>query len=316
MRPDASAAAHVVLSVQDLTCSFGSIVAVSGLTFDVQAGELFGIVGPDGAGKTTTLRMLSGVLRPDAGDAVVLGESVARHAERVKPHIAYMAQRFGLYEDLTVAENIDFYADLYRVSRKDRADRLGRLYEFSSLGPFRDRLVGNLSGGMKQKASLCCALIHRPRLLLLDEPTFGVDPISRRDLWLILHEMSGEGMTIVLTTSYLDEAERCDRVALIDGGRLLSLGSPTELQQAFPRVLLEVPRAGRREQRQRLAQVIGVRTVLAFGESAHVTVDTDAAVEDVIARMAAAGFAAEGVHAIEPSLEDVFLDKVGAGHAH
>ncbi|HEX9108472.1 MAG TPA: ABC transporter ATP-binding protein, partial [Longimicrobiales bacterium] len=164
----------------------GAVEAVRGLSFEVRRAELFGIVGPDGAGKTTTLRMLAGVLQPSAGDALVGGVSIARQPERAKPHIAYMPQRFGLYEDLTVRENLDFYADLYRVPRSERAARLERLYHFSNLGEFEERLAGQLSGGMKQKLSLSCCLIHRPEVLLLDEPTFGVDPISRRDLWLIL----------------------------------------------------------------------------------------------------------------------------------
>ena len=300
------------IRIRDLARSFGSLPAVRGLTFDVEAGELFGIVGPDGAGKTTTLRMLAGVLPPHGGDAVLLGESVARQPERVKPHIAYMAQRFGLYEDLTVAENIDFYADLYHVPKRERAERLGRLYGFSGLGPFRDRLVGDLSGGMKQKASLCCALIHRPGILLLDEPTFGVDPISRRDLWLILHEMAGEGMTIVLTTSYLDEAERCDRVALLDSGRMLALGTPADLQRGFPGALLAVPDAGHRDVRERIAKLPGVRRVLPFGDTAHVTLAPDTTPDRVIDEIARAGIAARDAHLIDPSLEDVFLEVVGA----
>lgn len=213
-----------------LTRRFGETIAVGALSLEVKSGELFGIVGPDGAGKTTLLRMLAGVLPITSGAATVLCHDVGREPERVKHDVAYMAQRFGLYEDLTVRENIMFYADLYRVPRAERAKRLERLYAFSRLGEFEQRLAGKLSGGMKQKLSLCCALIHHPRVLLLDEPTFGVDPISRRDLWLILHEMVAEGVTIIVTTSYLDEAERCDRVALLHEGRLLALAAPEELQ--------------------------------------------------------------------------------------
>src|SRR5690606_13846908 len=228
------------VSLRDLGRRFGDTVAVDGLTFDVEAGGLFGIVGPDGAGKTTTLRMLAGVLRPSRGTAIVQGIDVARDPEGVKPHIAYMAQRFGLYEDLTVAENLAFYADLYRVPRSERPARLEHLYAFSGLGPFEDRLAGALSGGMKQKLSLSCSLVHRPEVLLLDEPTFGVDPISRRELWMILHEMVAEGVTILLTTSYLDEAERCDRVALLDEGRTLALDDPRTLQRSLDGTLWAV----------------------------------------------------------------------------
>ncbi|HSL85264.1 MAG TPA: ABC transporter ATP-binding protein, partial [Thermoanaerobaculia bacterium] len=200
------------------------------LSFEVEEGELFGLVGPDGAGKTTTLRMLAGVLRPSAGDATVAGVSMARQPERAKPRIAYMSQRFGLYADLTVSENLQFYADLYRVPRAERAERLERLFGFSGLGPFRDRLAGRLSGGMKQKLGLSCALVHRPEVLLLDEPTFGVDPVSRRELWLIVHGMVAEGVTDVVSNAYLDEAERFDRLALLHQGRLLALDTPRALQ--------------------------------------------------------------------------------------
>ena len=210
-----------LVSLRALTRDFGTSRAVASLTFDVAPGELFGIVGPDGAGKTTTLRMLSGVLRPTTGDATIAGVSILHAPEAVKPHIAYMSQRFGLYTDLTVRENIEFYADLFLVSKADRPTRLERLYGF---------LAGQLSGGMKQKLSLCCALIHHPEVLLLDEPTFGVDPISRRDLWLILHEMVADGMTVLLSTAYLDEAERCDRVAMLHRGHVIALDTPDSLR--------------------------------------------------------------------------------------
>ena len=226
--------AQAAIALRDLTRRFGAFTAVDRVTLDVAPGELFGLVGPDGAGKTTTLRMLAGVLRPSAGDALVGGVSVARNREGVKHHIGYMSQRFGLYTDLTVRENIDFSADLYEVPPGERAARLERLYHFSSLGPFEDRLAGQLSGGMKQKLGLCCALVHQPQILLLDEPTFGVDPISRRDLWLILHEMVAQGVTVLVSTAYMDEAERCDHVALLDKGRLLALDTPQALKAGVP----------------------------------------------------------------------------------
>src|SRR3989338_8630929 len=220
------------LSVRELTKHFGSVRAVQGLTFDVRAGELFGLVGPDGAGKTTTLRMLAGVLRPTEGDAILNGVSVAVNPEGVKSDIAYMSQRFGLYADLTVMENLRFYADLYQVDKAERPARLERLFQFSNLGPFKDRLAGKLSGGMKQRLGLSCALIHQPKILLLDEPTFGLDPISRRDLWLIVHGIVAKGDTVIVSTAYMDEAERFDRVALLHQGRLLALDAPERLQRS------------------------------------------------------------------------------------
>ena len=304
-----------LLRTRALRRVFGPVVAVEGLDLDVAPGELFGIVGPDGAGKTTTLRMLAGVLPPSAGDAWILGESIAADPERAKPHTAYMPQRFGLYEDLTVAENLAFYADLYRVPKADRPDRLERLYRFSRLDEFKDRLAGNLSGGMKQKLALSCALIHQPRLLLLDEPTFGVDPISRRDLWLILHEMVDEGVTVVVSTSYLDEAERCDRVALLSEGRLLALDTPAGLVGRGPARMVELRTSDPRRDRDILRTVDGVAGALLFGDRIHVTLRDDASWDDVAPRLEGAGVEALEARRVEPSLEDVFLALVEPGAA-
>jgi ABC-2 type transport system ATP-binding protein len=295
------------VSIRELSRRFGDVVAVDGLSLDVKEGELFGIVGPDGAGKTTTLRMLAGVLSPSSGDALVFGTSVATDPEGVKPNLAYMAQRFGLYEDLTVRENIQFYADLFQVPRAERATRLERLYHFSNLGPFEDRLAGNLSGGMKQKLALSCSLIHTPRLLLLDEPTFGVDPISRRDLWLILHEMVAEGVTIVVSTSYLDEAERCDRVALLQEGRVMALDSPAALQARLKGELLVVRTSDARQAREHLRTLTGVRRASLFGETVHVLLEAGSDA-DVRAALEDAGIVVNAVERGEPSLEDLFID--------
>lgn len=300
-----------LIALNGLTRHFGELAAVDRLTFEVGRGELFGIVGPDGAGKTTTLRMLAGVLPPTAGDALVRGISVAREPERIKPHIAYMAQRFGFYEDLTVRENLDFYADLYRVPRRVRPARLERLYHFSRLGEFRDRLAGNLSGGMKQKLALSCALIHHPELLLLDEPTFGVDPISRRDLWLILHELVAEGTTIVVTTSYLDEAERCDRVALLDHGRILALDAPARLQAGIAGRVMAVRAPDPVRARDLLRAVPGVRRAALFGEEVHVVLEEGGAAGELTHALEGAGLGASALEVVEPSLEDFFIDLVG-----
>jgi ABC-2 type transport system ATP-binding protein len=300
------------VEVDQLHRSFGTLTAVADISFTVRRGEMFGIVGPDGAGKTTILRMLAGVLPPTSGDARLNGISVARDPEGVKQDTAYMAQRFGLYEDLTVRENIEFYADLYRVPRELRPARLDRLYAFSQLGPFRDRLVGQLSGGMKQKASLSCALIHQPRVLLLDEPTFGVDPISRRDLWLILFEMVAQGVTIVVSTSYLDEAERCDRVAMLYNGSVLALDTPAALVESYPETLFTAPVGGDRSIRDRLRDVAGIHNAWLFGDDVHFAVGRDHPALDADA-LAAAGVGPAGVRRIEPSLEDVFLALTSAG---
>jgi ABC-2 type transport system ATP-binding protein len=305
------------VSVRGLTRRFGALVAVDGLSFEVPKGTLFGLVGPDGAGKTTTLRMLAGVLRPSAGDAEILGVSVVRDPEEVKRHAAYMAQRFGLYTDLTVRENIEFYADLYQVPKAERPARIERLYHFSSLGPFADRPAGKLSGGMKQKLSLCAALIHHPEVLFLDEPTFGVDPISRRDLWLILHEMVASGVTVVVSTAYMDEAERCDRIALLDKGRVLALDTPEALQAGLPVKIVALRTAEPRRAAALLAAVPVVQRAALFGDVVHVSLvnaERDGPVAD--AALAAAGIAVLDRHEIVPGLEDVFIHRVaGTGAA-
>ena len=298
------------LVLRSLSRSFGDVAAVRGLDLTVRRGELFGIVGPDGAGKTTTLRMLAGVLPPSSGDAEVLGVSVATDPEAVKPHIAYMSQRFGLYTDLTVRENIDFYADLYRVPKAERPARIQRLYEFSNLGEFEQRLAGKLSGGMKQKLGLCCSLVHHPAVLLLDEPTFGVDPISRRDLWLILHQMIAEGMTIVISTSYLDEAERCDRIALLHEGSVLALDRPATLQQSLPGIMLSLRARDPRKARETLRSVPGIQRATLFGDALHVLVTDESASQRAAAAISETGNQIFDVEKVSPSLEDVFIELV------
>ena len=299
------------ISLRGLTRRFGDVAAVDGLTFDVAPGELFGLVGPDGAGKTTTLRMLAGVLRPTGGDALMGGVSVARDPEGVKHRIAYMSQRFGLYTDLTVRENIDFYADLYQVPDAERPARLERLYRFSNLGTFEHRLAGQLSGGMKQKLGLCCALVHQPQILLLDEPTFGVDPISRRDLWLILHEMVAQGVTVLVSTAYLDEAERCDHVALLNQGRVIALDRPAALQEGLPGEMLAVRATDERRALALLRSAPGVQRAALFGDTIHVTLGARERDWPGARRaLEQGGVELLDTHEIEPSLEDVFMERV------
>ena len=289
-----------------LTRRFGELTAVDRLGFEVRPGELFGLVGPDGAGKTTTLRMLAGVLRPSEGDALLDGISVVREPERVKHRIAYMSQRFGLYADLTVLENLEFYADLYRVPRSERPARLERLFRFSNLGPFKDRLAGKLSGGMKQKLGLSCALVHQPRILLLDEPTFGVDPVSRRELWLIVHEMVAEGVTAVVSTAYMDEAERFDRLALLHHGRLLAVDTPEALQKGFGEEIVEIQVERAREAREHLKDM---GRVAVFGDRLHLSVGAGA-IPEITRVLQEAGFEVTSARPILPSLEDVFIGMI------
>lgn len=291
-----------------LTRQFGAVRAVDDLTFEVAQGEIFGLVGPDGAGKTTTMRLLTGVMEPTGGEAWVMGKHVVREAEAVKDDIGYMSQRFGLYPDLTVEENIHFYADLYGVPTRGREQKLHELLSFSNLTPFKKRQAGRLSGGMKQKLGLACALIHTPKVLFLDEPTNGVDPVSRRDFWRILYHLLKDGVTIFVSTAYLDEAERCHRVALLHQGRLLACDTPDRVKALMRGTILEV-RVGRARaaavllKRRMKAESIGL-----FGDRIHVvTMDQIQTAQKVSAVLQSEGFVLQGLRPIEPSLEDVFV---------
>lgn len=221
-----------IILAHDLTRRFGDLTAVDHLNLAIAAGEIFGLVGPDGAGKTTTLRMLCGLVNPSEGSASIAGHDVVRESQAVKDRIGYMAQKFGLYLDLSVQENMDFYADLFGIIGKERAELAAQLLHMTRMEPFRKRQAGQLSGGMKQKLALMCTLLHRPQILFLDEPTNGVDPVSRRDFWAILYQLLKEGITILMTTAYLDEAERCNRVGLMHRGKLIRCDTPEALKTA------------------------------------------------------------------------------------
>jgi ABC-2 type transport system ATP-binding protein len=291
-----------------LTKAFGEVRAVDGLDLAVRRGERFGLIGPDGAGKTTTMRMLAGVMAASGGEAQVLGHDVVNDPESVKDDIAYMSQRFGLYEDLTVQENIDFYADLYLVDAVEKKERFGRLMEFSRLSPFIGRLAGNLSGGMKQKLGLACALIHTPKLLLLDEPTNGVDPVSRREFWKILYELLREGVTIFVSTPYMDEADRCHRVGIMDGGKLLIADTPMGIRERMRLSVIEIfCDEGRRAQKV-LERVRGVKNVVFFGDKLHVSVGGEVDDKTVSGALDENSISYRSVRSIVPSLEDIFFE--------
>ena len=298
---------------QALTRRFGELVALDQLTLSVEEGEIFGLVGPDGAGKTTTMRLLTGILEPSSGEAWVDGLHAARDAEAIKDRIGYMAQRFGLYPDLTVLENINFYADLYEVPRSGRNERVERLLAFSNLTPFKRRLAGNLSGGMKQKLGLACALIHTPRVLFLDEPTNGVDPVSRRDFWRILYQLQQERVTIFVSTAYLDEAERCNRIGLLHQGKLLACDTVDGVKDLLKGALLEV-RCDTPRQASVLLRAAGLGNVALFGDRIHVLVeDVDQGRVAVEAALRTAGIPCQDIQVIEPTLEDVFTSAIPGG---
>jgi ABC-2 type transport system ATP-binding protein len=287
-----------VISIQNLTRKFGDVTAVDKLTLAVEQGEIFGLVGPDGAGKTTAIRLMLGILSADSGTRSVTSST------------GYVSQRFSLYTELTVAENLALFADLYSVPQQELAPRVSRLMQFSRLEPFRDRLARNLSGGMKQKLALSCALIHTPKLLFLDEPTTGVDPLSRRDLWRLLFDLWQEGVTIVVSTPYMDEAERCSRVAFLSHGKLLASGAPDELRAQFRGVIFEVLVDDRFHARDLLAALPYVQDVNVFGEGLHVAVAAGAAAgaeSSLRALFEARQKTVRSIRRIDPSMEDVFF---------
>ncbi|WP_005032122.1 ABC transporter ATP-binding protein [Holophaga foetida] len=298
------------IRVEGLGRRFGEVVALDELSLRVAPGEIFGLVGPDGAGKTTTMRLLTGILNPTGGDAWVDGLHIVREADALKDRIGYMAQRFGLYPDLTVQENMDFYGDLYGVPRKGRESEMERLLAFSNLTPFRRRRAGNLSGGMKQKLGLACALIHTPKVLFLDEPTNGVDPVSRRDFWRILYQLQKEGVTIFVSTAYLDEAERCNRVALLHKGKLLALDTVEGVKGLLKGTLLEL-RSDRPREAARLLREARVGSVALFGDRVHILVaEGEAGQASIEATLKGSGMEVLGLKVIEPDLEDVFTSAI------
>jgi ABC-2 type transport system ATP-binding protein len=300
----------------ELTRSFPGVTAVNHLSFQVSAGEIFGLVGPDGAGKTTTMRMLAGVLKPDSGSAVVAGFDMTRDPEAAKHYLSYMPQRFGLYEDLTVDENIRFYADIFGVSRKQKEERAPRLLQAAGMAEFRSRLAGKLSGGMKQKLGLVCALIHTPKVILLDEPTNGVDPVSRRDFWGILYSLLGEGVAILTTTAYLDEAERCHRVALLHQGRLLFCDTPAKLKANLPGAVVAVVGPEPRRLRDALQHADGVRNLVLVGDGVHLFVDDGRKrVPELQALLRSQSVPVETLEQVTPTIEDLFVSAVESGTA-
>jgi ABC-2 type transport system ATP-binding protein len=292
----------VIISATNLTRRFGPVTAVDHLTLEVKAGEIFCLVGPDGAGKTTTMRLLCGLMNPTEGSATVAGQDVAKNVDAVKDQIGYMAQKFGLYSDLTVGENMAFYADLFGILGEERKQLSERLLRMTRMAPFVNRPAGKLSGGMKQKLALMCTLLHKPRVLFLDEPTNGVDPVSRRDFWAILYTLVQDGLTVFVTTAYLDEAERANRVGFMHQGRMIQCAPPSELKSHLPETCYRVTSLDHRATRIALEHQPGVLTVQPMGMDSHLFLDPSVTSPEKL--LSAASFEYQQ---IQPSLEDVFI---------
>jgi ABC-2 type transport system ATP-binding protein len=291
-----------IIQAENLTRVFGHVTAVDHLTLEVAEGEIFCLVGPDGAGKTTTMRLLCGLMNATEGRAVVVGHDVARELDQVKDQIGYMAQRFGLYNDLSVDENMNFYADLFGIVGGERDELTARLLRMTRMEPFRQRPAGKLSGGMKQKLALMCTLLHKPRVLFLDEPTNGVDPVSRRDFWAILYQLVKEGLTVFVTTAYLDEAERANRVGFMHHGRLIRLDTPAALKRGLAEACYRITSPDNRKTRGILERQPGVLAVQPMGADLHLFVEPGTTTPEKLTSATPFEY-----HEIEPSLEDVFI---------
>ena len=300
--------------VKDLKRRFGGFVAVNGISFEVAKGEIFGFLGPNGAGKSTTIRMLCGILAPSGGTGTVAGFDVRTEAEQIKSHIGYMSQRFSLYEDLTVEENIDFYSGIYRIAPEKKKERKEWVIEMAGLQQHRNSRTAILSGGWKQRLALGCAILHEPPIIFLDEPTSGVDPISRRQFWDLIYDLSGKGVTAFVTTHYMDEAEYCDRLGLIYRGDLIAMGTPETLKaQLMREEVLEVLCERPQEAMEEIEKVPGIKEVALFGKGLHVVAeDGKAASLAVGGLLAERGYRIERIEKIVPSLEDVFVSLIEA----
>jgi len=296
------------LIIRNLKKSYGPVQAVRGVSFEVKEGEIFGLIGPDGAGKTTIIRIIVSLLAADSGEVLFKGKRVGEHIQYVRTNVGYMPQRFSLYQDLTVRENLDFFGDLFKVPKDIQARRREQLYAFSKLGPFENRRAGQLSGGMKQKLALSCMLMHEPDVIVLDEPTFGVDPVSRSEFWDILKELAGRGTTIVVTTAYMDEAHLCDRVGLMFNGQLLALDMPSALMQQFehPLFLVESDQPHTTYEALKEANIPGQCDL--FGNGVHVSGAENFGLHELKEVLLSNNIRFKGIQPVEPNLEDLFLE--------
>ena len=295
------------VSVKELSKKFGKFVAVDKVSFDIPEGEILGLLGPNGAGKTTTIRMLCGLLKPDSGSANVLGYDVAKNPEEIKKRIGYMSQKFSLYNDLRVEENLDFYAAIYGISQaSERKKRVDELLDIAGIKDFRRELTKNLSGAWRQRVALSCAIIHDPKMLFLDEATAGVDPLARRSFWDLIYQLAGRGISVLATTHYMDEADYCNIIAMMYQGKIVALAGPDEIKEQQPGVLIHIETDKPVEAQEFLTEDNTVINSSVQGVQLHLTVPDEQAIPNLRARLDQAGFAVHALEVIQPSLEDAF----------
>jgi ABC-2 type transport system ATP-binding protein len=302
----------IAVSVQKLEKKFGSFIAVNKIDFEVKRGEIFGFLGPNGAGKSTTIRMLCGIITPTSGIGQVGGFDINKEQEKIKQHIGYMSQKFSLYDDLTVEENINFYAGIYKLSKKDREERKEEIIKLADIAPLRHSLTKTLSGGWKQRLALGCSIIHRPNIIFLDEPTSGVDPITRNNFWGIIKDLAGKGVTVFVTTHYMDEAENCDRMTLIYKGSIIAMGTPEEMKTKFMKNdVIQIIAPGAEEWIDKIAAVKGVKEAALFGSAIHaVTPDSKIATPLIKDMLRKEGCEECKIRKIKATLEDVFVSLI------
>lgn len=301
---------EVAVEVKDLTRKFGHFTAVDRLSFNIPRGEIFGLLGPNGAGKTTTIRMLCGILQPTSGGATVLGYDIKTQSEEVKQRIGYMSQKFALYDDLTVVENLNFYASIYSVPRSHLKDRVAELVAMAGLQGHEKQRTVNLSGAWRQRLALACAIVHEPPMLFLDEPTAGVDPVSRREFWALIYEMASRGITVLATTHYMDEAEYCNSIGMMYNARLIALNDPDTLKESMKGVLLEVECNAPAHAEELLHGIDGISGASQHGLILHVTCTNVDAGKEISRVLTKQGISVQRIEQVIPSLEDAFVTMV------
>jgi len=302
--------AKISILAENITKRFDDLIAVDGLNLQIYEGESFALLGPDGAGKTTTMRLLCGIISPDSGSVMINDMDIYKHGDKARERIGYMPQRFSLYENLSILQNINFFSDLYNVDKSIRHKRIDEYLEFTRLKPYGKRLAKQLSGGMRQKLALICSIIHNPPILLLDEPTSGVDPVSRRDFWKILHRLLAEGLTLMISTPYMDEAERCNKIGLIHKGKILLVDTPTGLKKQMLGEVVEMKCNNPRQASELIKSNESVLSIQTFSDKIHIILKENTDIQEILSHLNKRNINVSDVRKVSPSVEDAFISRL------